>query len=193
MTDDVLKTVAERIRQAREEAGLTQEHLGATLGVSPDAIANWEKLRRKAGLDDLVDIARITGKPLPWFFGEMPGEMLGQKLTEVIRRTVGDFLPYVQVPIVVNFRTGENAGHVAVPRELGATFAVRVPANSAVAARHGLNEGDVVGCRPIGSESPAQETLVVSEGLEGDPVLADHVGPFQRLRGVVVLGMKYFR
>lgn len=193
MTDDVLTTVAQRIRQAREEAGLTQEEIGTSLGVSPDAIANWEKLRRKAGLDDLVSIATVTGKPLPWFFGEMPGEMLESKLTEVIRRTIGDFLPYAQVPIVINFKTGVNAGHVPVVRELGATFAVRVPRSSAVAVRHGLNEGDVVVCRPFDPEKISAERVVVGEGLEGEPVLADHVGPFQQLRGVAVLGMKYFR
>lgn len=39
-----MKTIHERIKHAREKAGLTQLELAAKLGISPQAVQQWEKL-----------------------------------------------------------------------------------------------------------------------------------------------------
>lgn len=58
--------LSERIRKAREAAGLTQEELAAAVGHTRGAVAQWEggttQPRRKA----LALISRATGKPTSW-------------------------------------------------------------------------------------------------------------------------------
>jgi transcriptional regulator with XRE-family HTH domain len=50
-------TVGERVRAAREDAGLSQEALGAKLGVTQTAVSYWEAGKRDPGVADLLRIA----------------------------------------------------------------------------------------------------------------------------------------
>lgn len=56
-----------KIKQAREEKGITQQELARLLGSSSVTIGNWEKARRKVSLDDLEQIAVLLDKPLDYF------------------------------------------------------------------------------------------------------------------------------
>jgi Zn-dependent peptidase ImmA (M78 family)/DNA-binding XRE family transcriptional regulator len=49
--------VARRIREAREQLGLSQAELARRLDRTQTAISLWESGKRTAGLDDLIDIA----------------------------------------------------------------------------------------------------------------------------------------
>ncbi len=58
--------LADRIRRARRDAGLTQQALADRLGVSLRAVQAWEagaepQLAKRAAL------ARVTGKPIAYF------------------------------------------------------------------------------------------------------------------------------
>jgi len=46
-----------RIRQARENAGLTQEQLGSRVDMSPMGISHLEKGQRKMKIEDIIKIA----------------------------------------------------------------------------------------------------------------------------------------
>lgn len=53
--------VGQRIRQARERKHMTQEQLGAAVGVSLRSIGNWERgatvpLNRKAALEEVLGV-----------------------------------------------------------------------------------------------------------------------------------------
>lgn len=50
-------TVGERIKEARKTAGLTQKELGERLGVSFQAVAQWENNLRNPKIDTLQKIA----------------------------------------------------------------------------------------------------------------------------------------
>ncbi len=61
------RRLGERIRQARMEAGLSQEELAERVGSSQDAISNYERGTRKISLDVLVAIAKSVNKPMNFF------------------------------------------------------------------------------------------------------------------------------
>jgi DNA-binding XRE family transcriptional regulator len=61
-------TLAELIKQARAEAGLSQSQLASAIGATKRSIAYWEsKEDRHPDWTFMVRIARATSKPLDFF------------------------------------------------------------------------------------------------------------------------------
>jgi transcriptional regulator with XRE-family HTH domain len=56
--------ICARIKQAREEAGLTQEHFGDLLNVTKRTVGYYEK--EIVPWERMTEISDITGKPLRW-------------------------------------------------------------------------------------------------------------------------------
>jgi transcriptional regulator with XRE-family HTH domain len=69
---EITLTQGERIRYAREKAGLKQEELAALLRVSRPALSAWERDENKKGVSftDLEAIARHTSMPVEFFLGK---------------------------------------------------------------------------------------------------------------------------
>jgi transcriptional regulator with XRE-family HTH domain len=64
------EAIRARIKQAREDSGLTMKQMARAIGVAHDVtIARYESGVREPDWDTLERIAAATGKPLPWFFG----------------------------------------------------------------------------------------------------------------------------
>jgi transcriptional regulator with XRE-family HTH domain len=59
--DDILKTVANRLREARIRAGLTQKQLGDRAGVKQAYIYELERGRTNISLNTLVKMADVLG------------------------------------------------------------------------------------------------------------------------------------
>lgn len=55
--------MGERIRAARERAGLTQKQLAIAVGVDPSAVSYWENGQTVPTINNLVKIAGILGVP----------------------------------------------------------------------------------------------------------------------------------
>ena len=64
---EITKAVGERIKEAREEKGLTQKELGDFLGYSPMGISHFEKGIRELKLSDLQKLSGYFGKDLSFF------------------------------------------------------------------------------------------------------------------------------
>lgn len=62
--------LAQRIRRARTEAGLTQKSLAAMVGCSEKSVNLWETTDRVPDLTFLLGIARATGRPVTYFTEE---------------------------------------------------------------------------------------------------------------------------
>lgn len=62
--------LAERIKQARESAHISQKELGDSIGVSDKSISSYEKSRSTPPISKLKKIAQITNKPLLFFTEE---------------------------------------------------------------------------------------------------------------------------
>ena len=50
-----------RIRQCREELGLTQKWLASRIGITPGALSSWEVQRTKISFEDAVRVANALG------------------------------------------------------------------------------------------------------------------------------------
>lgn len=62
-----LVTLAERIRKAREDAGLTQDGLADEVGVYQGTVSDWETgATQRISLSHLKAVARVTGFALDW-------------------------------------------------------------------------------------------------------------------------------
>lgn len=67
---DEKSTLADRIRQARDSAHISQKQLGDSIGVSDKSISSYEKARSTPPIEKLKKIAKITNKPLLFFTEE---------------------------------------------------------------------------------------------------------------------------
>jgi transcriptional regulator with XRE-family HTH domain len=63
----VYPSIGTRIKQAREELGITQQELAARLGCTQAALSNYELGKRRLYLANLEQIASTLGKPLSYF------------------------------------------------------------------------------------------------------------------------------
>jgi transcriptional regulator with XRE-family HTH domain len=89
--------VGRRIRQAREDLGLTQQQLGEQYGCSHAAISDIERGVTKLGVSDLGRLAAVLGKEMSYFLPTRsfqlrhdPGAGANKK------RLKEDFLRYVR-------------------------------------------------------------------------------------------------
>jgi transcriptional regulator with XRE-family HTH domain len=61
---ELSERVGEKLRQARERAGLNQPTLGARLGVTKATVSHWEAGRHSISIEDLIRVSRILDVPL---------------------------------------------------------------------------------------------------------------------------------
>jgi repressor LexA len=64
---EIKKIVGERVREAREEKGMTQKELADFLQYSPMGISHFEKGIREIKLSDLERLAGFFGKNISYF------------------------------------------------------------------------------------------------------------------------------
>ncbi len=65
--EEIKEQLGKKIRDAREEKGLTQKELGKVIGYSPMAVSHFEKGIRELKISDLQRIAGILNKNLSYF------------------------------------------------------------------------------------------------------------------------------
>ena len=65
--------VAQKIREYRQQHGLTQEEFGRLLGVSAQAISKWERVACYPDITFLPDIAALLGCSIDDFFAATDG------------------------------------------------------------------------------------------------------------------------
>lgn len=63
--------IGERLRQARESAGLSQGQAAKLLGLHRPSISEMEAGRRKVSADELLQLARIYGADISRLAGEV--------------------------------------------------------------------------------------------------------------------------
>jgi transcriptional regulator with XRE-family HTH domain len=60
--------VGSRVRQARILAGISQEKLGAALGLTFQQVQKYEKGMNRIGASRLSQISLAVRQPIPWFY-----------------------------------------------------------------------------------------------------------------------------
>lgn len=69
--------IGQRLREAREGAGWTQDQVGRAVGSDNSSVARWEGALRVPTPDMLVRLSRLFGRPVGWFLGEVEdGEVI---------------------------------------------------------------------------------------------------------------------
>lgn len=75
-------TLGKKIREARKQAGLSQEQLAEKMGVSRSAVAKWETDKGLPDVENLKILARLLGVSVDYLLDD--GEMLDES---IIRET----------------------------------------------------------------------------------------------------------
>lgn len=68
MVDDFEKNLGQKIRLARQRAGLTQEDLAARISRTPESISNIERGQQEPGIKTVQSLAKALGLPLSELF-----------------------------------------------------------------------------------------------------------------------------
>lgn len=61
------RAMVEKLKQARQEAGLKQEEVGVRLGKPQSYVSKVERAERRIDPPELARLAKVYGKPLDWF------------------------------------------------------------------------------------------------------------------------------
>ena len=64
------QTLGERIRAARQAAGLSQEKLAERLGLTRPAVTKWESGQSAPSTENLLRLAEVLGVPVTALLGE---------------------------------------------------------------------------------------------------------------------------
>lgn len=135
MLDDLYQTIGERIRRARESAGLSQQELAKRIGYSSSAtISHFESGERKISILDLQQIAQTLGLPTDYFLqNETPYQgiesfrLRAHAIRPAAREPVLAFLtfaqkhsrPLKQMPLgIENLRPGKAAERILADLEI---------------------------------------------------------------------------
>ena len=120
--------IAARIKQAREESGLSQEEVGKHFGCSDVNISRIERGITGISISDLERLASVLGKPLGWFLSDKVSSQ-PRPLQVILReaRERYESLELVELPIRGTVPAGypfpeeeEQGEFIVVPRqELG--------------------------------------------------------------------------
>lgn len=71
--------VANRLRTAREMAGLSQAQVAKILGLHRPSISEMEAGRRKVSVDELTKLAEIYSVDIEWLAGSEPESQSGEE------------------------------------------------------------------------------------------------------------------
>src|SRR5262245_48953541 len=90
--DDDRKTLGERLREAREYLGYSQDQVATFLGVSRSALSLMESGQRKVDALELKKLAGLFKRPVGYFTGEEEDTSVGADVKHLARK-VSDLSP----------------------------------------------------------------------------------------------------
>jgi transcriptional regulator with XRE-family HTH domain len=91
--DDDRKSLGERLREARDYLGFSQEEVATFLGVSRSALSLMESGQRKVDALELKKLAGLYKKPVGHFTGEEPDETSFGADIKHLARKVAELAP----------------------------------------------------------------------------------------------------
>jgi len=164
----VYKEIGERIRQAREAEGMSQETLGERIGYTKFAVSKWEAGTRPISIDTLKQIAEVLNRPLSYFVRtDLEGLHIDPKFYDVMTQ-----LNFTVLPVYGLVNAGEPAfvmdrptEYITVAQEAvgKARFAIRVRGDSLIGLD--IRDGDLLFVRP---QDYADDGDIVVARLHGE-------------------------
>ncbi len=99
------EVLGERIRQARERKGLSQEDLAALVARDQRAISEYEHGKRRISVTDLPTFARALDVPILYFFeGDLNPRDLDRTILDEFNRLRSDELRQYAIELIRVFR-----------------------------------------------------------------------------------------
>lgn len=71
LTETERKKLAAKLRQAREEAGLTQREVAGALGIPQSTISELENAQRRLDVAEMLVLGELYDKTASWFLAEI--------------------------------------------------------------------------------------------------------------------------
>jgi len=96
--DPVDVHVGRRLRQARFLAGMSQEELGAGIGVSFQAVQKYEHGENRLSASRLYKAARLLERPISFFFEELGSEAVAKESNGFSREEIELVRHFRQIP-----------------------------------------------------------------------------------------------
>lgn len=169
---DLMQTMGNRIRASRKKLKLTQASFGETLGVTAQAVTQWETDKARPSRDKLLLMRSRHGISIDYIlYGtELPEHSGNDTIGSLARQ--GAILPMYDVRdlAVHGIERAQPIGTVAVPfQQQPGTFVTTVPdsANSPE-----LSKGDIVAWDQVITPSPGDLVLAV-HGAPGKAVIGE--------------------
>ena len=86
--------IAERLKEARKLAGLSQGHVAKMLGLHRPSVTEMEASNRRVTADELARLAEIYGVSVVWLLGEAPETLDAQDpRLELVARELAKLKP----------------------------------------------------------------------------------------------------
>lgn len=164
MTDSEIGSL---IRQSRKKVGMTQSELAAALGVTWEMVSRYERGKSSALLK-LLDIARILGVPLSYFFAEAKNGLhvsqpVGNYVTELFVPIISYVSPELQ-DLYAQLRLTTEGSKVIVPPSMRIHFALKLGEGSNVRVTSpALLPKGLALCRFVERELQGGDTVLVSK------------------------------
>ena len=144
---ELTASVRRRIRELRDERGMTQEELCKRAGISSDSVSRLEGGSRKPGLGTLERIAKAFGVPLTALFEGAPPP--SERVVPASMRRVATLLETQPSDVLA---LAENVVN-AVVRAYGAGTAMKPPSDDATVASPKGRPRSARGAKRAGSRS----------------------------------------
>ena len=94
---DMLRDIGKKIKNAREEQGISQKDLGMSLGLSDKAISAYEASRTIPPLETLIRIAEELNKPLDYFIKDNSPDYKVETRIATMEQKVGQLLKEISL------------------------------------------------------------------------------------------------
>jgi len=92
----MLKHIGTKIKEAREEQGISQKDLGMALGLSDKAVSAYEASRTIPPLETLVRISEELNKPLDFFINDNSPDYTVESKIAAMEQAVSRLLDEIQ-------------------------------------------------------------------------------------------------
>lgn len=93
-SDERKHAIGRAVQRAREDAGLSQPELAQQMGVTPQAVSEWELGKNHIKAAQLDRVATVLGKPVEYFYGKpVP---LASELVAVASQSARELSPQEQ-------------------------------------------------------------------------------------------------
>lgn len=116
--------IAARLRQARLSAGKTQKEVADCLGITYQAVSNYERGKTKVESDVLIKLSRIYGISVPALLGE-PVE------APVVSECTSDSFTEEETQLISNYRKLSRRGKELIQEQMSLALLAYTEKNNA--------------------------------------------------------------